>query len=233
MSGNYHPIVFVPGLLCTEAVFAPQIASLADTPIMVANHSRHETISDIARDILNSAPAEFTLVGLSMGGYIAMDILRTAPQRVSKLILMDTNARPDTADQTKRREFLIGLTQKKGFHKVPHLLYPGFVHKSREEDFTLRQTVVNMAMDTGSEAFIRQKRAIIARPDSRPHLPAIKCPTLIIVGDGDTLTPPQLAEEIHGLIPGSQLTLIENSGHLPTLEQPEHTTTVVRNWLGF
>jgi pimeloyl-ACP methyl ester carboxylesterase len=226
-----EPIVFVPGLLCTEILYAPQIAAFSDRPIMVADHRQHETITEIAASILKKAPDRFALAGLSMGGYIAMEIMREAPERVTRLALLDTNPRADTPEQTERREFLIKLTREKGFNKVPHLLYPGFVHKDREEDEALKATVVEMAKDTGPEAFVRQMKAIIGRVDMRPYLGAIQCPTLVLVGEGDTLTPPDLAREIHQHIPGSRLAVVLGSGHLSTLETPEAVTAELKRWM--
>lgn len=226
-----EPVVFIPGLLCTEILYAPQIVAFADRPLMVADHRQHETIAEIAASILEKAPERFAVAGLSMGGYIAMEIMREAPERVTRLALLDTNARPDTPEQTERRKFLIELTKKKGFKKVPHLLYPGFVHADRENDEELKATVVEMAMDTGPDAFIRQTTAIMQRIDSRPRLGEITCPTLVIVGDGDTLTPPDLAREIQAQIPQSQLAVIEGSGHLSTLEKPEAVTAALMQWL--
>ncbi len=227
-----EPIVFIPGLLCTEVLYAPQIVAFSDRPILVADHRKHETIAEIAQDVLAKAPERFALAGLSMGGYIAMDIMRQAPERVTRLALLDTNPRPDTPEQIERRQLLIKLAEERSFNKVPHLLYPGFVHKDRENDEALKATVVDMAMDTGPEAFIRQTRAIMNRTDSRPSLGNITCPTLVLVGEGDTLTPPDLAREIHDHIPGSRLAVIQNSGHLSTLETPAEVTVELKNWMG-
>ncbi|MEP3431236.1 MAG: alpha/beta hydrolase [Roseibium sp.] len=225
------PIVFVPGLLCTEALYAPQIVAFSDRPIMVANHRDHDSIEGIAANILDNAPDRFSLIGLSMGGYLAMEILREAPQRVGKVALLDTNARSDTPEQTERREFMIKLTRERGFEKIPHLLYPGFVHEIREDDEELKSIVVEMANDTGPEAFIRQQTALINRPDARPGLRDIHCPTLVLVGDGDRLTPLEMSQEIHDHIPESDLAVIPGSGHLSTLEEPELVTNVLRDFL--
>lgn len=225
------PIVFIPGLLCTEALYAPQIVAFADRPIMVANHREHDSVAAIAASILSQAPHRFSLIGLSMGGYIAMEILREAPERVGKVALLDTNPRADTPEQSERREFMIKLTREKGFKKIPHLLYPGFVHEAREDNEEMKAIVVDMANDTGPDAFIRQQTALISRPDARPRLGEITCPSLVMVGDGDRLTPPDLAREIHALIPGSELAIIEGSGHLSTLEEPDKVTAVLRNFL--
>lgn len=225
------PIVFIPGLLCTETLFSKQIVAFADRPIMVANHREHDGISAIAESILAEAPERFSLIALSMGGYVAMEIMRQAPERVSKLALMNTNARADREDQSERRRFLIEMTRKRGFKKVPHLLYPGFVHELREEDEDLRAIVVDMANDTGPEAFIRQQTALINRIDSRPSLGDIRCPTLVLVGEGDRLTPVPVSEEIHGHIPGSELVIVEGCGHLSPLEEPDKVTRVLRDFL--
>ena len=225
------PILFIPGLLCTETLFHRQIVAFADRPIMVANHRDHDSISDMARSILAEAPERFSLIALSMGGYIAMEILREAPERVSKLALLNTNSRPDGEEQSERRRFLIDMTRKRGFTKVPHLLYPGFVHEDREDDDALKAIVVEMAQDTGPEAFIRQQTALISRIDSRPRLGEIACPTLVLVGAGDRLTPLPIAEEIHAHIPGSELVVIEGCGHLSPLEAPDTVTRTLRDFL--
>lgn len=225
------PIVFIPGLLCTEALFAPQIAAFADRPIMVADHRHHDSIPDIAAAILERAPERFSLIGLSMGGYIAMEIMREAPGRVSKLALLNTNSRADTPEKSERRTFLIDLTRKRGFTKVPHLLFPGFIHEKNEENEDLKSVVVEMANDTGSDAFIRQQTAITHRTDSRKRLSEITCPSLVLVGDGDRLTPLELSQEIHDCIPGSELEVVPGSGHLSTLETPEAVTKALQNFL--
>ncbi len=225
------PLLFVPGLMCTEALFAPQIAAFKDRPIMVADHRQHDRISDIAAAILEKAPERFSLIGLSMGGYIAMEIMREAPGRVSKLALLDTKSRADTPEQSERRSFLIELTRKRGFAKVPHLLFPGFVHEKNEENVGLKSIVVEMANDTGPDAFIRQQTAILHRIDSRQRLGEIDCPTLVMVGDGDRLTPPALSREIHERIPTSELEVIPGSGHLTTLETPEAVTIALQKFM--
>ncbi|TYC53400.1 alpha/beta fold hydrolase [Rhodobacterales bacterium] len=226
-----EPIVFVPGLLCTEALFASQIAAFSDRPIMVANHRDDDSIDTIAARLLNDAPERFSLISLSMGGYIAMSVMRQAPERVSRLALLNTNARADTQDQSERRRFLVDLARKKGLGKIPPLLYPGFVHERNEDNETLRAIVREMAMDCGADAFVRQQTAIIGRPDARPHLADIGCPTLVIAGDGDRLMSVDVAGEIHRLIPSSDLNVIENSGHLTPLETPETVTRLLRDFL--
>lgn len=225
------PIVFVPGLLCTEALYAPQIVAFADRPILVADNRKDDSIGAIAARILEDAPARFSLIGLSMGGYVAMEILRTAPERVGKVALLNTSARADSQDQKKRREILIRLARQREFTKVPDLVYPGFVHERNEDNELLKAVVSEMALETGPEAFIRQQTANAQRIDSRPFLPSISCPALILTGDGDRLISPDLSVELHEHISGSELEILEDCGHLSTLEEPEKVTDKLRDFL--
>ncbi len=166
-----------------------------------------------------------------MGGYIAYAILRAAPERVAKLALLDTAARADLPEQSERRMAQIELAESGRFGELLDLLWPLFVHKNRQHDEALKSVVRAMMDDTGPAAFVRQQKAIMTRPDSRPDLPKIKCPTLILVGDGDTLTPPKLSEEMAGLIPGSRLVTVADCGHLSTLERPEAVNRALVEWI--
>lgn len=226
-----EPIVFVPGLLCSELLFARQIAAFGDSPILVADHRSDDSLAAIAERLLTAVPGRFSLAGLSMGGYVAMEVMRQAPERVSRLMLLDTSARPDTAAQTANRQRLMEHAAAGRFDRIVPALFPMLVHKNRVEDAHLRQVVEEMARETGADAFLRQQRAIIARPDARPNLAAIACPTTIVVGEGDRLTPPELAAEIHRAIPGSRLVEIPDCGHLSTLEAPEAVVGLMRDWL--
>jgi len=225
------PIVLVPGLLCTEALYAPQIVAFADRPILVADNRSDDGIDKIADRLLKSAPDRFSIVGLSMGGYIAMEVVRKAPERVGKLALLNTSARADTEEQKKRRNVLIKLARQKDFAKIPELFFPGFVHERNEGNAQLKAVVDEMALATGPEAFIRQQTANGSRIDSRPYLAEIECPTLVLSGDGDRLIPPELSVEMHRQISGSTLEMVENCGHLSTLEEPEKVTAKLRDFL--
>jgi pimeloyl-ACP methyl ester carboxylesterase len=226
------PSILVPGLLCSARLFAEQIPELwRFGAVTVADHRQDETLDAIAARILRSAPPQFALCGLSMGGYVAYAILRAAPERVVKLALLDTACRADTPEQTERRTKQIALAQGGKFDDVVDALLPLFLHKDHLRDQALVKIVRDMAADTGPEAFVRQQRAIIGRPDSRPDLPKISCPTTVIVGDGDTLTPPKVAEEIAGLVPGSRLVIIPNCGHLSTIERPAAVTKALVEWM--
>jgi pimeloyl-ACP methyl ester carboxylesterase len=226
------PIVLVPGLNCSARLYAEQIPALWPFgPVTVADHRRDDTMAAIARRILAAAPQQFALAGLSMGGYIALEIMRQAPGRVAKLALLDSNARGETIEQTERRKPLIAMAEQGRFSEVPDLQFPVFVHRNRHDDETLRGVVRAMAEETGPEAFVRQQHAIMSRQDARPVLATISCPTVVIVGDGDELTPPALSQEIAAGIPGARLVTIPDSGHLSTVERPQAVNRALVEWL--
>src|SRR5215831_16641196 len=173
------PVVLVPGLNCSARLYADQIPALwRFGPVTVADHTRDDSMDAIARRILDDAPPRFALAGLSMGGYIALTIVLQAPERVVKLALLDSSARPETPEQTERRKPQIALAQAGRFAEVPALQFPVFVHRDRQNDTALRARVRAMAEETGAEAFLRQQHAIMTRADARPLLKSIRCPTL-------------------------------------------------------
>lgn len=226
------PIVLIPGLNCSARLYADQIPALwRFGAVQVADHTRDDSMDAIATRILADAPPRFALVGLSMGGFIAQTIIHHAPERIAKLALLDTSARPETPEQTARREPQIALAESGRFAEVPALQFPIFVHRNRQSDAALRQRVRTMAEEAGAQVFLRQQKAIMTRRDGRPLLPAIKCPTLVLVGDGDELTPPPLAQELAAGIPGSRLVVVPDCGHLSTMEQPEAVNAALIRWL--
>jgi pimeloyl-ACP methyl ester carboxylesterase len=226
------PLVLVPGLLCSARLYAPQISALWPFgQVAVADHRRDDDMAAIATRILSEAPPRFALAGLSMGGYIAFAMTRLAPERIAKLALLDTSARPDMPEQKAGREKFIAMAQAGKLADVVAALVPRFLHKSRQNDETLKRVVRDMAADTGAEAFVRQQKAVMSRPDSRPLLATIRCPTLMLVGDGDELTPPELAREIAGGIAGSKLVVVPGCGHLSTIEKPDAVNAALVEWL--
>jgi pimeloyl-ACP methyl ester carboxylesterase len=227
------PIVLIPGLLCTPRLYADQLAELWRIgPLTLAVHDRDDSLNAIARRILSTAPQQFALAGLSMGGYLSFEILRQAPKRVLKLVLLDTNARPETPEQSEQRRAQMEMAREGRLGEVSDKLFPRWVHARRWGDESLRRVVRTMAQTVGADGFIRQQTAIIGRPDSRPGLAAIRCPTLVIVGDGDMLVPAEHAEEMANGIPGARLVTIADSGHLSTLEQPAAVTRAMVEFLG-
>jgi pimeloyl-ACP methyl ester carboxylesterase len=226
------PSVLIPGLLCTAKLYAEQIPALWRVgPVTIADHTRDDSMVPIAQRILSLAPPRFALIGLSMGGYVAFEMLRQAPARIIKLVLLDTTARPDTPEQTEQRSRQIEMARDGRFDGIAQLLFPRFVAAGRRDDRALQAIVRTMAQDTGAAAFGRQQTAIMHRPDSRPGLTGITCPTLVAVGADDTLTPPDRAAEMATAIPGARQVVVPDCGHLSTLEQPAAVTRALVEFL--
>ncbi|MCW5750185.1 MAG: alpha/beta fold hydrolase [Alphaproteobacteria bacterium] len=227
------PLLLVPGLLCTDDLWRDQVANLGDiAEIRITRAQRQfDNLSDMARSILAEAPDRFALAGLSMGGYVAFEIMRQAAVRVRALALLDTSARPDTIEQTTRRKDLMSLAEKGKFKGVTPRLLPLFLHPDRLGEVGLTSRVSAMAEEVGRDGFLRQQAAIIARPDSRPMLQRIACPTLVLCGDQDLVTPPELSREIAAGIAGAELVLLPRCGHLSTMEMPAEVNAAMRRWL--
>jgi pimeloyl-ACP methyl ester carboxylesterase len=226
------PIVLVPGLLVTARLYAEQIPAVWRLgPVTVADHTRDDSMAAIARRILADAPPRFALAGLSMGGYVAFEIVRQAPERVARLALLSTSARLDPPEITQRRRRQIALAQDGRFGDLADMQLPLLVHRSRLDDERLQTLVRLMADETGVEAFVREQTAIIGRADSRPDLARIACPTLVVVGDGDELIAPENSVEIADGIPGAHLVTVAESDHLSTLERPAQVTAALAEWL--
>lgn len=225
-------LVLVPGLLCTRALWTAQLAGLGDVADMtVADHTRHDSMEGIARSILEAAPPRFALAGLSMGGYIAYEIIRQAPDRVTRLALLDTGSRADAPERRPQRLELLALAEREGARKAQEKLLPVLIHTARLGDGPLVEAVLQMGEDTGVAAFTRQQTAIMSRLDNRPLLGSIRCPTLVVVGREDVLTPPDLAREITAGIPGARLELVADCGHLSSMERPEAVNALLHSWL--
>ncbi|HEY5597274.1 MAG TPA: alpha/beta fold hydrolase [Kiloniellales bacterium] len=230
---NRVPLALLPGLLLDRALWRAQIEGLADiAECRVADLTTQDSVADMAADVLAGMPARFALASLSMGGYVAFEILRQAPDRVAVLALLDTTARPDTAAQTARRRGLIKLAQNGKFKGVTRRLLPMLVHTDRLDDAALTGEVTAMAERIGRAAFLRQQTAIMARPDSRPLLARIACPTLVLCGRQDALTPLAWHMEMAAAIQEAHLVVIEDCGHLAPLERPAAVTAALRRWLG-
>lgn len=226
------PLVLVPGLLCSARLYAAQVEALWPRgPVTIADHKRDDDMTAIAQRILANAPPRFALAGLSMGGYIALAMMRLAPERIDRLALLDTSARPDNPDQKAGREKFIAMAQAGKLDEIGETLLPRFIHRDRMNDAALTAEVRAMVKDTGPEAFVRQTKAIMSRADSRPLLKDIRCPTLVLVGADDGLTPPELSHEIAAGIAGATLTVVPNCAHLSTMEQPQAVNAALVQWL--
>ena len=225
-------ILLLPGLLNDASLFTDQIAALSTLGrVEVGDLTTAETIADLAASVLKSTSAErFVLVGLSLGGYVAFEIMRQAPKRVSGLVLIDTTARPDTEEASAKREELIKLAAT-DLDAVTEQLLPRLSHPELMDHPTVGGVIQSMATSLGKDVFVRQQRAIMSRPDSRPTLASIGCPTLVICGRDDLITPPELATEIADGISQARLAIIEHCGHLATLDQPEEVSRLLVDWV--
>jgi pimeloyl-ACP methyl ester carboxylesterase len=225
-------LVLLPGLLNTRRVFEQQIEALSDiADCVVPELWHHDTIGAMAEATLALAPPTFALVGFSMGGYVAFEILRRATQRVERLALMDTQATPDSAESTKRRRALLEQTKIGRFHGVQRTLLPQLVHSRHINDDSISQPIFDMAQEIGADGFVREQRAIIDRADSRRMLVDIDVPTVVIVGRQDQVTPLPRSEEMAADIANSRLIVLEECGHMSPLEKPAEVTAALRRWL--
>jgi pimeloyl-ACP methyl ester carboxylesterase len=225
-------LLLLPGLIEDADGFAHQVAGLAEVAdIVVADLTRSDTIAGLANDALAQAPqGTFALAGHSMGGYVALEIMRSAPERVERLALLNTNARPDSPESTENRRRLLALAER-DFDAAVATLLDKQLSPAHLADPALTATITQMARSVGREAFARQQKAIMGRADSRPGLSRIACPTLVVAGKDDAIMPVALLEELAQGIPGARLEVIDECGHAAMLERPEAVTDALHIWL--
>ena len=226
------PLLFVPGLGCTAEVFAPQITALSPSfDCVVADHSQGKSIAAIATKILAAAPSKFALVGFSLGGYLAFELFRQAPERIERLALLDTQAIPETDSARERRLQLMPLMRDGRIAEAEQAHWADVVHRSRVGDTNLWDIKLRMAQTLGSEVWLRHTTAMMDRADSRPTLSTIHVPTLVLVGDDDRLTTPERTREMVAGIAGAHLVIVPECGHMSPIERPEAVTKALREWL--
>jgi pimeloyl-ACP methyl ester carboxylesterase len=226
------PLLLLPGLLNTHRVFAPQVEALADVAdFTIPELWHHDTMAAMAEAALAAAPPTFALCGFSMGGYVAFEIFRRAPQRVERIALIDTQAAPDSPETAARRRSFIEQTRIGRFHGIHPTLLPQLVHPSRIDDGSITQPLFDMACEIGGDGFVRQQQAILGRTDSRPLLVEIEMPALVIVGRQDRVTPLERAQQMASDIANARLEVIEESGHMTPLEKPAEVSAALRRWL--
>jgi pimeloyl-ACP methyl ester carboxylesterase len=222
------PIVMIPGLGSDAAVWQPTIDALgANAECIVGDTLSDASLPGMAARILSQAPDQFALAGVSMGGMIALEIMRRVPERVTRLALIDTNPNPDTPEQIARRETanaamanatdLIALARP----SVAYMLHP---NASPE----IHQQLLEMTVRVGAAAYIRQNKAVMTRDDLRPILPTITVPTTIVYGANDLMTPVAYGEQLRDNIKGSRLHVIAECGHLPPIERPDAVAVLLR-----
>jgi len=227
-------LILLPGLLCDAALWAPQVRELGGRyQIWVPDLAQDDSMTAMAQRVLAGAPApRFAVAGLSMGGYVALEMLRQSPERIHRVALLDTRARPDSPDELERRRTLMRIAERaKGFAPVNKRMLPLLVHASRLSDAQLVRIVEDMAERIGIAGYLRQQHAIMSRADFRPGLAAIRCPTLVLCGRQDALTPVGFHEEMAAMIEGARLVIIEECGHMAPLEKPAEVSAALERWL--
>lgn len=232
MAQKLNPLVFLPGMMCDARLFGPQIAALGkDREVYVAPISNHNTVAALAAEVLKNAPPSFALAGLSMGGIVAMEVIAQAQGRVERLALMDTNARAETPAVAAMRGPQMEAVKAGNLQDIMrNQMMPKYLKDSTQNP-ELLELCWDMAKDLGAEVFLRQSEALRDRPDQQETLRGYTGKALLLCGKHDVLCPLERHELMHTLLPNSRLEIIENAGHLPTLEQPQLTTAALTRWL--
>ncbi|WP_170561312.1 alpha/beta fold hydrolase [Ruegeria atlantica] len=226
------PLILLPGMMCDARLFGPQINALSGRlPVMTFPLSRHDSVQAMADDILQNAPPEFALAGLSMGGIVAMDVLRRAPERVSRLALIDTNPLAEKSEVKARRIPQMAAVRDGRLRSVMRdEMKPSYLADGPNQGAIL-DLCMAMATDLGPDVFLRQSQALMDRPDQTMTLKAYTGKALVLCGQEDRLCPVERHQMMHELLSYSALEIVEGAGHLPTLEQPRKTTAALTRWL--
>lgn len=230
------PLVFIAGAVCNHRLFAAQIKYFGDQHhVIIPDLTQDESIEAMAKRVLKIAPERFALIGLSMGGIVAFEIMRTAANRVERLALLDTNSYPDGIEQQKTRAEQIALVKSNGVGSLLALLntrlMPHYLAQHNPEVERLEGIVREMTLEVGPSTFIKHWTALINRTDSNPTLAQINCPTLVLCGADDVMCTPARHREMAEKIAGSQLRIVENCGHLSSLEAPNSVNEALQQWI--
>lgn len=222
-------VVLIPGLLCDSLVWKHQLAALADThELLVPELSDHTSLEAMASAVLAAAPAHFALAGHSLGGRIALEVVRQAAARVSHLALMDTGVGPPAPQERDSRLALVVLGEASGLAAVAERWLPPMLHPARRQEPTFMAPLKAMVAGRSAASFRRQQEALLARPDARPVLGMVRCPTLVLTGAEDEWSPPAQHAAIAAAIPGAELVIVPDAGHFAPLEQPAAVTQALQ-----
>lgn len=225
-------LLLLPGLMCDADVWRHQTANLADmAQIIIPDFRGFDSLTAMAESVLEQAPERFAVAGHSMGGRVALEVVRLAGERLTKLALLETGADPLAPGELEKRQAMIELARTGGMDAVADAWLPPMVHPHHRHDTALLNAITVMIKRTSSDEFIKQIRALINRPDATVCLPGIRCPTLLIAGRHDNLYPVQQHEFMLTEIAYASLVIIEGAGHMAPMEQPEAVTNAMREWL--
>jgi pimeloyl-ACP methyl ester carboxylesterase len=226
-------LVFLPGLACDARLWEAQLPIVppALDPLVSDAHMRHASIETMAAAVLAETPGPLVLCGASMGGMVAMEAARQAPERIAGLALLGTNAAPETPETYELRASAIELFEQGDVRDViePNIVFA--FHPAQAADRALTQRYLDIILDAGAAQLIRQNRAVMQRPDARPHLGRLRCPVLVVCGDSDRLTPPAASREIAALVPQAELHWVPACGHMLTMEKPDTVNALLGDWL--
>ena len=230
----YDHLVLIPGMLCDQRQWQYQQEFFRSKcqSVYVADTTRGDSIEQIAKQVFERAPKSFALAGLSMGGIIAFEMWRQAPERISRLAVLDTNASMETVERGEARSKLLQRALMGELMEVmAESLKPQYLAKQNQDNQELLDTIMKMAIDLGEKVFEKQVKAVAGRADSIPTLKTISVPTLVLCGEEDSLCPVSFHEAIADQIPNAQLAVIKNCGHLSTMEQPNLVNQELELWL--
>lgn len=225
-------LLLLPGLLCDETAFVHQASALGDVcNIVIPDFRGLDSLEAMAKRAIEMAPERFSLAGFSMGGRTAFQVMRLASERVERLCLIDTSSGPEPEGGAAARQPLVDLAYNEGMEALARAWLPGMLAKAQRSDDAFQKPLIEMIYRSSPESHEKQVKALVSRPDARPLLPGIRCPTLAICGEEDALTTPSMHADMAAAIPGAQLHIVPGAGHFLCYERPEPFNAALRNWL--
>ncbi|MEJ7740240.1 MAG: alpha/beta hydrolase [Chitinophagaceae bacterium] len=225
-------LIMIPGTLCDASLFHHQVQAFSDfAQCTIGDHSSSDALQRVAANILDSTEGDFSVMGLSYGGIIAFEMWRQAPERMKRLILLNTTFKLPSSETRITQQRFVSMARRGEFKEIiANNLKDAMLHPDHALMPGIRKHILDMALGVGKDKFYKQIKSQLGRPDSTADLPFIKCPTLIITGRQDKVCTPEIHAQMAAMIPNSTLEIIENCGHLTTLEQPGKVNEVIRKW---